>query len=179
MIRRSYTVTKRDSSGHFITSPIALRFWSKVDKNGPVHPTLGTRCWLWIACKLRGGYGQIDVDELKTRAAHRVSFMLSRGAIPEGLHVLHHCDNPPCVNPGHLYAGTPQQNADDKGRRNRSARFPGEANQAAKLTAESVRSIRARAATYPKIAHRQLAAEYGISQSSISRLIAREAWKDV
>ncbi len=84
-----------------------LRFWDKVDKSG--------KCWIWRGSKLKTGYGRFHFAG-KTITAHRISWMLAHGSIEEGMHVLHKCDNPPCVNPDHLYIGTHTQNMQDKKR---------------------------------------------------------------
>lgn len=96
------------------STPIADRFWPKVDKSGP------RGCWLWTGATFGSlGYGQISMarDE-KTGAprntcAHRVSYELAHGAIPRGQHVLHSCDVPLCVNPAHLFLGTQTDNMRD------------------------------------------------------------------
>ena len=88
------------------------RFWEKVDKTG--------NCWIWTAACMTNGYGQIW-DGSKDRGAHRISWILHNGPIPNNLHVLHKCDNPPCVRPDHLFLGTPIDNMLDakaKGRLN-------------------------------------------------------------
>ena len=79
-------------------------FWNKVDKTGD--------CWNWTACIAKNGYGKLGVDS-KTRYAHRISYELAKGAIPDGLLILHTCCNRKCVNPKHLYAGDYQMNAED------------------------------------------------------------------
>lgn len=89
--------------------PLAARFWEKVDKRGL------DECWPWLAGTDGRGYGTIGpgrehVSDLK---AHRVSYELNVGPIPAGMHVLHHCDNPPCVNPAHLWVGTDADNMHD------------------------------------------------------------------
>ena len=89
------------------------RFWSRIDqadKNG---------CWLWTGARDGGGYGKMSLDGTKT-LVHRISFLLHFGEIPENYDVCHHCDTPPCVNPSHLYSGTPQSNVVDKYARGRA-----------------------------------------------------------
>lgn len=92
--------------------PLKERFEEKVT------PEPNTGCWLWTACGTTDGYGQIKVGKDMVRA-HRVAWTLYRGAIPDGMHILHRCDTPPCVNPDHLYLGTHQQNMKDRSSRGR------------------------------------------------------------
>lgn len=92
------------------------RFWSHVDKSGP--------CWLWTAYCHPTGYGVFNIRKGKWEYAHRMAYIFIYGAIPFEKHVLHHCDNPPCVKPDHLWPGTQKQNMKDmrdKGR-HRSAK---------------------------------------------------------
>lgn len=90
--------------------PIEHRFWSKVNKNGPIHPIVG-QCWVWIgACNKN--YGNIKINK-KFNYSHRVSWELHNGPIPNGMCVLHHCDNSLCVNPKHLFLGTKYDNTHD------------------------------------------------------------------
>lgn len=91
--------------------PLDIRFWNRVDKNGPtVRVELGP-CWVWMGGTDIGGYGAIKGT--KRTSTHRVSWELHYGLIPDGLCVLHHCDNPPCVRPEHLFLGTRKDNAHD------------------------------------------------------------------
>lgn len=99
-------------------------------------------CWLWIGSVRREEkpYGQIGVNG-KIISAHRLSYQIHNGEIPDGLWVLHKCDNPACVNPDHLFLGTGNDNVADRGRKGRTARGP--SHGSAKLTYEQADAIRA------------------------------------
>ncbi len=90
------------------------RFWPRVEKEGPIHPTLGTRCWLWCGAKGDDGYGLIRDENRKTTRVTRYAWTLSGRPIPKGHFVLHHCDERLCVNyEQHLFTGTHKDNMDD------------------------------------------------------------------
>lgn len=116
------------------------RFWTKVQKTDD--------CWLWIGGRFtkRGEYGQFHllVNGKKVKArAHRVSYEMEHGPIPEGMDVLHKCDRPPCVNPRCLFLGTPLDNTRDmiaKGRQDYSMSY-GENNGRSKISDEEVQLI--------------------------------------
>lgn len=135
------------------------RFWRFVQKS--------EGCWAWTADKVTGGYGRFARGgRPKLVLAHRFSYELANGPIPDGLHVLHHCDNPPCVNPSHLWLGTDADNARDcdaKGRRPVANR---------KLTDEDVRTIRR-----SRRDALSLSLEYNVTRSTIYYVRNRRTWK--
>ena len=164
------------------------RFWGKVVKSDG--------CWLWTGNKFQG-YGQIRFAG-KTRRAHRVAWELTRGSIPAGLYVCHHCDNPSCVNPGHLFLGTQTDNMRDclakgrfraagpRGAANGSATHPemrptGERNGRAVLTVKDVMEIRRRLAFRGPGAETvtDVAIEFGLTKSAVSKIITGRTWKSV
>lgn len=146
-----------------------VRFWRSVDKSAD--------CWEWTGRLGNRGYGIHEANG-KAWTASRFSYFLHHGYIPPGLFVCHHCDNRSCVNPAHLYAGTSQQNAQDKVDRNRCASMPGEENPFARLTASQVEAARRRYRV-GGISQRALAEQFGISQTHVRRLINKEAWTHV
>ena len=147
------------------------RFWSKVATGRPMD------CWPWLATYRSGGYGAFKVSG-RLESAHRVAWTLVNGPIPNGLLVLHRCDNPPCANPRHLFLGTHLDNARDKIAKGR-ARYlgqPGEANYATRLTNEDVVEIRTRYAA-GSTSQRKLAREFAVSRRSIEDIVHRRRWK--
>lgn len=119
------------------------RFWNNVNKNGPVPPhcpEIG-QCWVWLDPKHIKGYGQFYVNG-RTMYVHRHSWELHYDKIPEGLYVLHRCDNRACVNPEHLFLGTNDDNMLDMVMKDRQVK--GEEHPGSKLTEEDVLEIRRR-----------------------------------
>lgn len=126
-------------------------------------------CWLWLENVDNKNYGRITTKG-KMSLAHRVSWMLQHGKLPE-LFVLHHCDNSFCVNPDHLYEGTQKQNVADCVRRNRKNAAKGENHAGTKLFEADVFAIRA-----DNRAQSAIAKHYGISQSAVSLIKTKKNW---
>ena len=149
-----------------LTESDTARFWSKVDCAGPDD------CWEWTEGCNRD-YGIFHDCNGSTYLAHRVAFVVTNGDTK--LQVCHTCNNPPCCNPNHLYAGTQKDNMDQcvaEGRSNR-----GESSSSAKLTEFDVYAIRwLRAGGWLQ---REIAEEYGICQSQVSRICLGKNWKHI
>ena len=114
------------------------RFWDKIKRGS------NDECWEWTACRIKDGYGHVQFGG-QLQLAHRVSWRLAHGPIPDGFLVCHNCDNPSCVNPNHLWLGTHQQNMDDmaaKCRRSRHGAPRGIKNGSGKLTDAQIAGIR-------------------------------------
>ena len=144
-----------------LTASDIARFWAKVDVRGP------DECWPWIAYTDKYGYGTFGINGT-IFLVHRISMALD-GRDPIGLCALHTCDNPPCCNPSHLFAGSDADNVADKVHKGRQAK--GRANAAAKLTANEVASIKIDGRL-----QRIIAAEYGVGQSTISNIKRGVYW---
>ena len=136
-----------------------------------------TGCWMWTASINRDGYGQIGVNRKNTKA-HRVSYELNKGPIPEGQCVCHTCDTPSCVNPDHLFLGTPSENVADMVEKGRLKDNSGRNNPASKLTEAKVLDIRARYAA-GDTTQAAIARRFGINASSVGHIVTRHTWRHV
>jgi hypothetical protein len=156
---------------HYTHIPLEDRFLRHVG------PPQANGCVLWRAAVNRKGYATIGKGGAYsgTMAAHRYAWERVNGPIPEGLCVCHHCDEPRCLNPEHLFLGTHADNKTDCVRKGRHAR--GEGNAAAKLTEDAVRAIRRDAARGMTI--RELCAREGVGGTTIRDIIRRKTWKYV
>jgi hypothetical protein len=145
--------------------PVAERLWRRVEK-------LATGCWEFTGSKNRKGYGTLGNNNT-TAMAHRVSWQSVNGDIPVGMLVLHRCDNPPCVNPDHLFLGTNQDNMDDMTAKGR--RVIGERSPRSKLTAAKVIEIRRRRDAGERT--EDLAAEFGVSSAGLYSAAVGLTWR--
>lgn len=147
-----------------MTKPVLVLFWSKVDIQEQ------DECWNWKA-STQSGYGQFitGIRHRLSSKASRVSWILTHGPIPEGLQVLHKCDNKLCCNPYHLFLGTHQDNMADKVRKGRQVK--GEQHPKVKLKKEQVLSIYLDPRPRPLIAR-----DYCVSVSLISRIQRGKSW---
>lgn len=144
---------------------IEKRFWSHVAIGHPGE------CWPWTGSTNSGGYGQFRVDGMPV-GAHRYAFFLAGGIIHEKYFVCHRCDNPPCVNPAHLFLGTAQDNSDDCVRKGRKAR--GDGHPVAKLSKEDVRKIFELRCSGMK--HYAIAERFQVTRSNICLILGRKRW---
>lgn len=125
-------------------------FWQRVRKTA--------QCWEWFGPLTPVGYGTHGAKRV-----HRLSWEMANGPIPDGLHVLHKCDNRKCVRPDHLFIGTHQDNLADAGRKGRMRM---------KLSIADIRRVRARYASGQWL-QRELAVEFGVKRGTISRIVNR------
>jgi len=148
------------------------RFWGKVDKEKSTIFYNGTRCWEWAAGHTVAGYGIMSIDRV-VYYAHRISYEINYEQFPGKMFVLHHCDNPPCVNPGHLFLGTAKDNAVDKVSKGRQSRLFGEKSGKHKLTDKQVDEIKQRYKWFGVGGNSSacLAKEFDVSQGHILAVI--------
>lgn len=156
------------------------RFWAKVNKLGSLKNIYIGHCWEWTASVEGGGYGQFSLLG-KGKAlikAHRLSFLIENGHLPESKEVCHACDNPKCVRPSHLFLGSHKENmldAKGKGRMKIASKGrAGELNNQAKLKASDIPVIlRLRSEGISQVA---VARQFGVSCSCVSLIERRKKW---
>ena len=131
-------------------------------------------CKLWPLHKNKKGYGQ-RYYKRKMWLTHRAEWDKQNGTIPNGIHVLHHCDNRACYEITHLFLGTNQDNVDDKVSKGRQHKPIGDKNPQRKLTSEQVKEIREKYAT-GKYLQTYLAVIYGVTNTNISEIVRYRTW---
>ena len=143
-------------------------------------PEPNSGCWLWLGAIGAGGYGVAGKPRMRLpRAAHRRSWHLFHGPIPDGMHVLHKCDVRSCVNPEHLFLGTHQDNMADRDKKGRQAKGErvfvpvknGYRNGRAKVSSEDIEAIRVAEGSQVSIGRR-----FGLSQPQVSKIKLRQSW---
>lgn len=140
-------------------------FWRMCEKGG--------ECWNWKKATNNDGYGILTFHG-KAWKAHRLAYHFSNSGIPDGMVICHTCDNPKCVNPDHLYAGTQQQNVKDRVKRRRSGNLKGVNNGKAKLSESDVLKIRSACDSGDR--YSDVATKFGISDSHAGLIHKRRAW---
>lgn len=146
---------------------LSERFWAKVKK--------GDGCWLWNGTLHKTGYGKMKVGNVGYVPAHRLSYTIHCGEIPNGLFVCHHCDVRQCVNPTHLFLGTPKDNMMDAANKGRLA-FGERVGGKRKLTSEDVLKIREEYLT-PGLTQRAIAGRFNVTRAHIGYIVTRKTWK--
>lgn len=155
----------RACSSKFRTIPIKERFGKNTRKTS-------SGCIEWTAYSDPKGYGRSSPNQNGEVLSHRIAFEMAHGKIPEGMHVLHHCDNRKCVNVSHLYLGTNDDNVRDRCLRNRNHNLSGENNPRSKLKLRQVCEIRKSGASRPELANR-----FGVSEYTIYAIQSGLTWK--
>lgn len=156
----------------------SAKFWARVQKSDA-----SDGCWLWSGSRLPKGYGRFYPAFRVGLYAHRVAWEIANGrGVPDGLHVMHSCDTPRCVNPAHLSVGTRSDNMQDcvAKKRNGAISKPwsvarGERNPNAKLTQAQVDEIRRRLASGES--RHELAAEFGVTKCNVRFIAVGISWR--
>lgn len=149
------------------------KFWSRIKK-------LENGCWEWQGARDAKGYGQLRFVVITGEGngrgirAHVVAYILTNGPIPDGLWVLHKCDNPPCCNPAHLFLGTAKDNGSDCASKKRTAW--GERNGKTKFNAKRALNIIMAAAQ--GVPQNRLARIFGVHESTVSLLVRKKRWEN-
>lgn len=151
------------------------RFWDKADVSGGRDS-----CWPWTAATFENGYGafkfKCEDGVWRQRKASRVAYELTAGPIPHGACVLHRCDNPPCVNPAHLFVGSHADNLRDCADKGRRVQVRGETHGHSKLTDTAVREIR-RQYSLGGISQARLGEKFGVGLCAVHRIVRGTGWK--
>ena len=136
-------------------------------------------CWIWRWSYTKRGYGRANYKGAEIYA-HRLSFLMFKGEIPPGMFVCHKCDTPLCVNPDHLFIGTPKENSEDRDRKGRARivigkRSKGSESVRAKLKESDVIEIRSLYGT-TNLTHKEIAQQFGVAMQTVSSILSRRTW---
>ena len=154
-----------------ITDELIKRFWSKVDIKSE------DECWTWKDSTVPRGYGHISIES-RPYYAHRISYCISYGDIPDGLLICHKCNNRSCVNPKHLYAGTSKDNIRDSINAGTFSEFPhfrGDNSPTSKLT--SIQVLQIRDLIDAGVRHKDIAKQFNIGRSTVTGIHNKLIWK--
>jgi len=169
MVTKKQPARKEPPMSDLIEAPperLVKAFWERVTVGGDGD------CWPWSGCKAPKGYGTLhDWRTRKNIRAHRLAYRIANGSIPEGMMICHTCDNPPCCNPKHLFAGTNQDNVND---RDRKGRFKMPPHIVRKFSDADVIAIRADARS-----NYAIAADWGVDATTIRRIRVRQSYRHV
>jgi hypothetical protein len=143
------------------------QFWDRIRKT--------ETCWVWIGGCHSNGYGS-TIFRKKQMHAHRLSWEINCGPIPDGMMVCHRCDNPPCVRPDHLFLGDAGDNSRDRTSKGRQYIRRGEDVPSAKLVGAQIKEIRLQFAT-GAFSQQALADAFGVSRRNIRLIVRQETWK--
>ena len=163
--RRRKTCSRR--CGAINKRNLVDRFWDKVEATDG--------CWIWGGSLYNTGYGEIR-NKTTRLLAHRVSWEIHFGKIPDGLCVLHRCDNPPCVNPKHLFLGTRGDNIRDCIQKGRNRPVTGKENANSKLTLDQAQEIKRE--LKHGVSHRALGRRFGVGHGAIGLIARGKTWRD-
>lgn len=165
-----------------LSAGLINRFWELVEKQSD------DKCWNWLGNKGRHGYGRLMYNGI-SYYSHRLSFEIHKGVIPEGLEMLHLCNNPSCCSPNHLEAGTHIKNVQQMWRQNRGSKPPvhkGASHHKTHLTVADIKLIRDTYDAAPIIGNRkkfgclkEFERKYNMSKGAIQNIAYRKHWKDV
>jgi len=152
-----------------ISEETVTRFLDGIELRRP------SECWPWIMGVVSKGYGSFSIHD-RTHLAHRISWILNNDSIPEGLCVLHHCDNRVCVNPNHLFLGTNGDNCHDMKNKGRAAHPIGELHPLHKLTWAKVDQIR-QLAQLGNCSDKALGQMFEVSAACIGAVLRNQTWR--
>jgi hypothetical protein len=163
--------TRKAALARWGVRTMAARFWSKVENSS------GADCWQWLDAGRGGGYGAFGIKRNGkhiTVDAHRIAWELSYGPVPEGMFVCHRCDNPGCVNPGHLFVDTHNGNMEDMVSKGRQA--SGERHGRHELTLDDIPLVRLFSAA--GASQRFIAKRFNVGQTTVGNVVYGRTWRE-